>query len=317
MTNLAGDGREFLEFCSNQKGLSANSLRAYGQDISCFNKFAACCAAENRSGPDELVDYAKYLKETKGLSAATIRRRLVTVRAYYRWKCEKAGIDFSFIQNTVIEIRAPKRIPRPIDRDVLKLLLENREPTERQRRSASDTGNPDAFDINSVTNLIVRLLVLTGLRVGELVRLRINDVSISSSRIRVRGKGDRDRTVYLANRQLIDDLKEYLSRRLHADAPDAPLFLNSRSCGLTEPAVRKRLKNTSRRLGISPHLTPHRFRHTAATLLIEEGVDIRFVQRLLGHASISTTEIYTKVSDSSLQKAVENADVLSTIDRQC
>jgi integrase/recombinase XerD len=85
--------------------------------------------------------------------------------------------------------------------------------------------------------------------------------------------------------------------------------------GLTAPAFRKRLRTVSKELVVEPHLTPHRFRHSAATLLIEEGVDIRLVQRLLGHASIATTELYTKVSDNSLIAAIERADTLSQVDR--
>ncbi len=135
-----------------------------------------------------------------------------------------------------------------------------------------------------------------------------------ATQIRVRGKGNRERTVYVTNNRLQIDFRTYWERRSKSDDANAHLFLNSRGGRLSEPAFRKRLKQISKKLLIAPHLTPHRFRHSAATLLIEEGVDIRIVQRLLGHASISTTEIYTKVSDNSLVAAIERADTLAQVD---
>lgn len=113
---------------------------------------------------------------------------------------------------------------------------------------------------------------------------------------------------------LLQDLSAYLAHRRERASPADFLFLNSRGARLTEPAFRKRLRAISADLSIAPHVTPHRFRHSAATMLIEEGVDIRLVQRLLGHASIATTEIYTKVSDTSLITAIRAADTLSKVD---
>ncbi len=165
-----------------------------------------------------------------------------------------------------------------------------------------------------MTGLIVRLLVVTGLRIGELTHTRLRDVNGAGAQIRVMGKGSRERTVYVTNHRLLEDFAVYLSQRRQDGTPDSFVFLNTRGGRLTEAAFRKRLRQLSADLQIAPHITPHRFRHSAATLLIEEGVDIRLVQRLLGHASISTTEIYTKVSDSSLFQAIEHADTLAKVD---
>ena len=106
----------------------------------------------------------------------------------------------------------------------------------------------------------------------------------------------------------------FWEQRSKAARHDAYLFLNSRGARLTETTFRKRLRYVSKSLLIKPYLTPHKFRHSAAMLLIEEGVDIRLVQRLHGHASIATTEIYTKVSDNSLVTAIERAETLAQVD---
>jgi hypothetical protein len=160
------------------------------------------------------------------------------------------------------------------------------------------------------------LLVVTGLRIGEITGLDVGDVSGAASRIRVRGKGNRERTVYVTNERLLLDFQTYWEWRYRVAGAASCLFVNSLGRRLTAPAFRKRLRTVSKKLVVDPHLTPHRFRHSAATLLIEEGVDIRLVQRLLGHASIATTELYTKVSDNSLVAAIERADTLSQVDRE-
>jgi integrase/recombinase XerD len=162
---------------------------------------------------------------------------------------------------------------------------------------------------------VARLLVVTGLRIGEITGLDVGDVSGAASRIRVRGKGNRERTVYVTNERLLLDFQTYWEWRYRVAGAASCLFVNSLGRRLTAPAFRKRLRTVSKKLVVDPHLTPHRFRHSAATLLIEEGVDIRLVQRLLGHASIATTELYTKVSDNSLVAAIERADTLSQVDR--
>lgn len=161
---------------------------------------------------------------------------------------------------------------------------------------------------------MAKLLVMTGLRIGELTSLRVRDVTGVATQIRVRGKGDRERTVYVANDRLQTDFRRFWEERCDASGSQAWLFINSMGDRLTPQAFRKRLRTLSKSLRIEPHLTPHRFWHSAATLLIEEGVDIRLVQRLLGHASIATTEIYTKVSDNSLSSAVSAADTLAKVD---
>ena len=152
------------------------------------------------------------------------------------------------------------------------------------------------------------------MRIGEITNLKLGDVTGACTRIRVHGKGNKERAVYVTNERLLLDFRSYWKNRSRLGNPSDFLFLNRRGSRLTEPAFRKRLRTVSKSLLISPHMTPHQFRHSAATLLIEEGVDIRLVQRLLGHASISTTEIYTKVSDNSLVAAIERADTLAQVD---
>ncbi|WP_245709817.1 tyrosine-type recombinase/integrase [Ruegeria halocynthiae] len=214
-----------------------------------------------------------------------------------------------------MDLKVPRTLPRPVDRPTLSQLF-------RASRQIVDPGvgerttSEQEFTSQQITGLVCRLLVVTGMRIGEAMRLNVADVSGAATRIRVRGKGNRERTVYVTNDRLQLEFRTYWDWRYRTVGSTECLFINSVGERLSPAAFRKRLRTVSKNILVEPHLTPHRFRHSAATLLIEEGVDIRLVQRLLGHASIATTELYTKVSDNSLVSALEKADTLAQIDSQ-
>ena len=167
--------------------------------------------------------------------------------------------------------------------------------------------------MGDITVLIIKLLIVTGLRISELTNLKIRDVSADGCQILVYGKGNRERIVFVPNRDLQEEFQRYFDVRSTLDTLAAPLFLNTEGHRLRSATFRKRLRALSRRLEIEPHLTPHRFRHSAATLLIEEGIDIRMVQALLGHANLKTSEIYVQVSNHALRSALERTDVLMAL----
>jgi integrase/recombinase XerD len=156
----------------------------------------------------------------------------------------------------------------------------------------------------------LNLLAATGLRVSELCSLKVGDVRNQSGEITVSGKGARERVVIIANQTVRKSLARYVEAKWRASDLEAALFLNSRGRPMTPQCLRLRLHGLVRRSSIAKPITPHMLRHTAATLLLEGGVDIRFVQRLLGHASIATTQIYTHVTDIALRNALERADVM-------
>lgn len=304
---------EYRTYCKEQLGLSDHSLRAYCQDLKAFGEYSRQKRIATCVDKTDVVGYQMYLRDERDASPATIRRRMVTLKSYFRWLEEMDASMISPFRGLRLELKVPKTLPRPVDRPTLTQLF-------RESRSVLE-GCPDPlvtsdkhYSIGQITGLVSRLLVVTGLRIGEITGLNVSDVSGAASRIRVRGKGNRERTVYVTNERLLMDFRTYWDWRYRTAGAKSSLFINSVGERLTAPAFRKRLRTVSKKLLVEPHLTPHRFRHSAATLLIEEGVDIRLVQRLLGHASISTTELYTKVSDNSLVTALERADTLSQVD---
>jgi integrase/recombinase XerD len=156
-------------------------------------------------------------------------------------------------------------------------------------------------------------MVATGVRVNEVVSIRCPDIDLPSRSVRIVGKGRRERHVFLTNDWIKALTRAYLKTRASLGVAHAQLLFNGQRGPLTAAAMRARLASAARAAGLRVRVTPHMLRHTAATQLIEAGVDIRYIQRLLGHASLSTTEIYTHVSDGALRRVVSDADVLGRL----
>lgn len=287
-------------------------MRAYAQDLRTFARFTAAHQLSDPLSKDDILAYHRHLRDELGAKPATIERRLVTLKSYFAWREDRNSALPSPFADVRISVRIPRRLPRPIDRDTLRAVLQEGEAIFAVRsKPGADDATPASQ--NDVTLLIIKLLIVTGLRISELTNVKVRDVSHDGSQILVNGKGSSERIVFVPNRELQEELRQFLEVRYAQDASSAPLFLNSEGRRLRSATFRKRLRTLSRRLGIEPHLTPHRFRHSAATLLIEEGIDIRMIQALLGHASLRTTEIYVKVSNHALRRALERANILDVL----
>ena len=308
---------EFLRFCSLERQLSAYTLAAYGTDLNDFTKWIRMrtgSAAAHVVATEGVADIAiadistaalkHYLEDMVGarrLAVATVRRRFACLRAFFRRAAARGGVADPFAEWRPLLPRR-KRLPRTLSRSETRFLLAGRAVKAMPRRAGETP-----FDT------IVRLLVVTGMRVGELCRLRLDDVAPDGSVLRIHGKGARDRVAYVTDAGLRQDLRRIVEHRRRAAADAGALFLNRHGAPLRPQSVRARLRRLAKDAGLGRRVTPHMLRHTAATLLIETGVDIRFVQRLLGHSSIATTEIYTHVSDEALRRTLERADVLGAL----
>jgi integrase/recombinase XerD len=250
-----------------------------------------------------LRTYLEDMVSQRKLSPSTVRRRLACLRAFFRYLEENGDISDPF---TGWRLKLPrrKRLPRTLSRDETSSLL------GATRRGA--TGRPVS---TSALRTEVRLMISTGIRVGELCTIRVGDVSHDGSTLRIHGKGSRDRIVYITNGNLRADLRKLSSLRQKSLGNVAPLFVNRNGARMQPHSFRAQLRSYAGNAGLLRRVTPHMLRHTAATLLIESGVDIRIVQRLLGHSSIATTEIYTHVSDETLRSTLERANVLGALAR--
>lgn len=279
---------------------SAHTLKAYESDLRDYTRFLdqkrLCPSRE-----DTLLAYARYLMVDRAAAPRTLRRRMACLRGFYRDLARIGSIERSPFSQLEMQLPRPRSLPRALARSEAHLLVKAAW-TACLRRTVSLERK--AFPA------AVLLLISVGLRVGELVQLRCVDFDADSGALRVRGKGSRERCVFVADPRLRAVLAA-LSER-----PGGGGWLLSRAeSALTTQSVRRALKGFAAEAGVKRTVTPHMLRHTCATLLLEDGVDLRFLQRLLGHENIATTAIYAHVGDEGLKRALEGANLLSSLAR--
>jgi integrase/recombinase XerD len=284
----------FLKYCSVERQLSKSTRQAYFYDLADFHKWVPARITIGEIRTDDLRSYLEQMISERHLSVATVRRRIACLRSFFRYLDEGKILSDPFI-GWRLKLPRRKRLPRALSRGETSTLLKS-----KARR----------HDDLSVE---IALMIATGIRVGELCKIIIADVSPDGSKLRIRGKGSRDRVVYVANRKLCSKIQALVRLRQRSPVVQTTLFVNRHGLPLQPPSFRSRLRSVASHAGLKRRVTPHMLRHTAATLLIESGVDIRIVQRLLGHSSIATTEIYTHVSDEALRKTLERANILDGI----
>ena len=300
---------QFLEHCRVAKRLSANTLRAYASDLAHFAGVVGGRTRVNDVDREVVRSYVRVLVDEQRLKATTVKRRIATLKVLFRWLEREEVLPLSVFHRLDLSIRLPARLPRALEADEMRRLLR----AAQHRPSLSAPRAPSYEDL--LLHFIVATLFTTGLRVGELVSVQLNHVSLRDGAIQVRGKGNRERRVYLAGRQALTLFARFLEARRRIAGASDRLFLTAEGRPLTTQHVRAYLRRLGERAGLARRVTPHMLRHTAATQLLEAGVDTRFVQRLLGHASIATTQIYTQVRDAALQATLTRANTLARLTR--
>jgi integrase/recombinase XerD len=301
------DRLSYGRWLSTSRDLSPHTVRAYVADVSALERFLGeeyCCSLLRS---EDLYRFLEHLA-LQEVSAVTVRRRISGVRSFCQWLVHVGILDSSPADELKVQFRRARRLPRAVSTPDLRRLFRHLDSEARSAGQLHPFAGPGA-NVERTTLLAAALMVGTGMRVGELVSTSLSQVDLESRTIRVVGKGLRERMVYLSNDWIVDLIRLSLAGRPSEDI-EAPLLVNRTGNSLTTAALRARLSRAAIDAGLSSRLTPHMLRHSAATQLIEAGVDIRFVQRLLGHASLMTTEIYTHVADRSLRHAVTDADVL-------
>lgn len=293
---------DFLRFCAVERQLSQHTLQAYTADLADFRKWLPADVPITEISGTTLKDYLSEMVTKRRLAVATVRRRFACLHALFRRLAERDQVSDPFAAWR-LQLPRRKRLPRALSRPEISSLLMPSRNTDGSRRVVRDTSLATA----------IRLMISTGVRVGELCKLRIEDISPDGSSLRIHGKGSRDRVAYVSDAGLRCELLQLVSDCRQVVEAYGALFINRYGSPMKPQSIRSKLRRFAGEIGITRRVTPHMLRHTAATLLIETGVDIRFVQRLLGHSSIATTEIYTHVSDEALRSTLERADVLGTL----
>lgn len=305
---LSHAATQFLEHCRVAKSLSSNTLRAYASDLAHFAGVLGRAIAVTDVDRDAVRLYAGTLLDGKRLKESTVKRRMATLKVLFRWLEREEIVPLSVFHRMDLTIRLPKRLPRALEAEEMRGLL------RAAQRRGSPPGTRRPYE-DLLLHFVVVVLFTTGLRVGELVSVNLDHVSLRDGTIQVRGKGNRERRVYLPGRQALTLLTRFVDARKRIASGSDHLLVTARGKPLTPKRVREFLRTLGEQANLRRRVTPHMLRHTAATQLLEAGVDTRFVQRLLGHASIATTQIYTQVRDAALKAILSRANTLSRLDR--
>jgi integrase/recombinase XerD len=291
---------EFLEFLSVEKGASGNTIAAYRNDLGQLEEFLHQKRNGNgiqwpNIGQSEVLDYILNLK-SQSYAEATVARKVAAVKSF-----------FSFLQaegklkaNPTEQLASPKvgkLLPKPLTVQEIDELL------EQPARRSTPEGKRD--------RAMLELMYATGLRVTELVSLDLNDVQLDGEKpyVRLVGKGNRERQIPLLDQpvQEVNDYIRFARPRLVGERDETALFVNRRGERLTRQGFWLILKGYAAEAGIHGRVTPHTLRHSFATHMLRGGMDIHKVQELLGHANISTTQVYTQVSREHIREAYEKA----------
>lgn len=280
---------EFLNYCRYHKKLSDKTIRAYKIDLS------QCGVFSNELSKQALWDYIEYLN--KKYKPKTAKRKLATLKAFIHFLLLQDLIDFNPFDKLETTIKEPLLLPKTIPLGVIAKLISF--SYQQIVFAKSD------YQIRSAVRntAILELLFATGARVAEICTLRSDNVDLLGNSVKFYGKGSKERIIPIENFAVLSILRKYHSL-FEKEIPDSGyFFVNKLGRRMTEQSVRNMINFYCKQCGVDMHITPHMFRHSFATLLLEEDVDIRYIQRMLGHSSITTTQIYTHVT-SAKQKEI-------------
>ncbi len=286
------EAEEFLLWLASERGRARNTLLAYRRDLRQYQRWLVARDLDPLTvGLEDLRDYVGELREA-GAAASSIARRIAALRTLHRYLAtEQHRPDDPTAR--LDGIRVPSGLPKPLTEDEVTALIDavhGDDPLARRDRA------------------LLELMYATGARVSETVGLSLGDIDVDESLVRLHGKGGKERIVpfgssaaaaveeWFAPSGRAEMVPDRWKRRADAEA----VFLNQRGGRLSRQGVWLTIKKHGERAGIAERLSPHVLRHSCATHLLDHGADLRIVQEMLGHASISTTQIYTKVSQERL-----------------
>ena len=289
----------FLSYLARVRNYSPNTAAAYAQDLDCFLIWASNCGIDVLQATHR--DFRRFLSSLSGAGYAktTVNRRLSAVRSFYSWLVREGVIE----SNPAAVVSSPK-LPKPLPHVL------SQEDVEKLLKCADASTPAGALDA-----ALVELLYASGARIGEVASLDVDHIDFSDKSVRLFGKGSKERIVplypaalhaldaYLAHARpvLLANHKGGLTAEEAADAQRA-LFINARGARMSERSLRARFEKLLAQAGLAGMATPHAMRHTFATEVLDGGADLRSVQEMLGHASLSTTQIYTHLTPERLRE---------------
>lgn len=301
MQTLEEAKERFLFHCKYEKGLSQKTINAYTLDIQQLKSFIK---NNNYSILFDLIDknvIKAFIQSISNKKPKTIKRKLATIKALYNFLAfEDENVNNPF-HKLRIKIKDSKILPVVLNIEEIQTLLHT---IYKIKESCS---NIETYHYKTIIRdiAIVELLFATGIRVSKLCQLTQNNIDKNFKSILIKGKGQKERRIQICNKETLDALKKYHRLFKSTTSESGHFFINRLQKPISSQSVRNMIKKYTNMSGIEKNVTPHTLRHTFATLLLEENVDIIYIQHLLGHSSIMTTQIYTHVNQSKQKQILK------------
>ena len=297
MNTLSVITEKYLTYCETQKRLDKKTLKAYNTDLKQFASFLNN-ASIHAVAISDIEKYIGYMHQN--FKPKTAKRKLASIKSFYHFLEYKDFIDQNPFNKIRVKFREPVILPKTIPLYIIEKLL----TTMYKERSLAHTPYRRKRILLDIA--ICETLFSTGMRISELCNLKNSDVDLHDATIRIYGKGAKERIIQIGNKDVLIILQKYKAEYLSEINKCGYFFANPNATQLSDQAIRRMLKKYCSLASIDLHITPHMFRHTFATSLLEADVDIRYIQEMLGHSSITVTEIYTHVTLS------KQKDILAT-----
>lgn len=276
----------YFKYCKNQRRLDEKTQKAYQNDLQQFY-----LAAKRESENSEKEFIKRYIADLHATyKPKTVKRKIASIKAFYNYLENEEIIDDSPMRKIRTEFREEVVLPRTIPADVIEHLLNDM----YNRKNDMNTGWQRKILIRDIA--VIETLFATGLRISELCNLKKERFDLSEGVLCIRGKGAKERYLQIGNPMVIKQLNDYVESWKSELGSSDYFFCNRYGERYSEQSARIMINKYVNLAGINMHITPHMFRHAFATLLLEEDVDIRYIQKMLGHSSIVTTQIYTEVA---------------------
>ena len=289
--NLQEKVKPYLEYCTYRKELDTKTIKAYRIDLTQFFSYVQSAEPEKETIEQYITDLHKKYKQK------TIKRKIASIKAFYSYLEEEELVEQNPFRKIKVKFKETIILPRIIPREEIEQLL-----NYIYASISSLSGIQYKHTLRDAS--VIEVFFATGARVYEISNIRAENINLNSGLIRIMGKGRKERYIQISNTAVLDILRKYYEENEPEIKKSGYFFINNRGKRYTEQSIRLMLKKYTLKAGIQRKITPHMFRHSFATYIIEEGVDVSCVQQILGHSSIKTTQIYIHVA------AKKQADIL-------
>lgn len=289
--NLQDKVKPYLEYCTYRKELDAKTVKAYRIDLTQFFSYVQSTEPEKETIEQYITELHKKYKQK------TIKRKIASIKAFYSYLEEEELVEQNPFRKIKVKFKETIILPRIIPREEIEQRL-----NYIYASISSFSGIQYKHTLRDAS--VIEVFFATGARVYEISNIRAENINLNSGLIRIMGKGRKERYIQISNTAVLDILRKYYEENEPEIKKSGYFFINNRGNRYTEQSIRLMLKKYTLKAGIQRKITPHMFRHSFATYLIEEGVDVSCVQQILGHSSIKTTQIYIHVA------AKKQADIL-------